>query len=215
MSVFLFNYLYSQENKSLNKSISIIYSGGFGFPIVHEGIYFPINNSLGLDFKINNHTSIFARYKLGYEKFIVNKMYGSGSNGPFIPNILFSNTLSGMIRLYHGKNTAPSAPYSALGIGLQYNILNEYEDPYYPNQYDTKSYHHFDFLLHYGYGKNWLINKRFLLGFEIESSLPVLSFLSVALPFIYKDDNWTISYINVANETLRISLNIGFIAFKK
>ncbi|MGB0885619.1 MAG: hypothetical protein ACPGVH_00555 [Chitinophagales bacterium] len=134
-----------------------------------------------------------------------------------------SHTVGPYFKFYSRKTLAPISTYLKLGGFFQ--ILNQKNLAELSNNgmrpsykiFDRKA---FDFVICLGVGKNFILADRILLGFEVEAGVPLYShgrnFLSFN-GFGDVNENYdefeSIFRTNFANEILKVSLNLGFLAF--
>ena len=211
----------AQVSGYMGKKFSISYAGGIGVPhlsILNEEFkaLLPINHALRLEYVYNNNSAVVFRYKLG-----MNAGMNDISNFRYVnfeeKYKFYSHTYSIMAKFYRKNALAPIGSYSTVGFGFQNLVLKDMIRPnYITNDITLQNYSQYDVILHYGIGRNWIVFDRMLLGFHFETSMPFASLAGIFTIDDYKNGYKSTSIsnkFNFSNEILRLSMNIGFLAF--
>ena len=236
ITVLFFSFANAQVSGYMGKKFAIIYSAGIGFPhFTNLGGKFEvlptINHSLNIEYVIGNSVVFGGGYKLAMN---------AGLNSPehFVLQgfeeryKFYSHTFAPYFKFYKRNSLAPIGGFTKLGLGIQNLVLL---DNIKPNNEDYKStssttpitmqnYSKYDIVFLIGGGRNWIIADRVLLGFQIETGFTPASIYSM---FILDDltssqynkfngsslRSSIVNRFNFTNELLKVSLNIGFLAF--
>lgn len=244
IAFFFFNVVNAQISGYMGNKFSFIYNGGVSFPhitsIGGQGteILPTFNSGFNLEYVYSNSAALGFRYKLGYNvgNNALSSINDSGkrinhsSLKDFEENYkFFSHSYGAYIKFYRRNSLAPIGLYTLVGINFQQLILKDLIRPNYIDQsiITKQNFVHYDFMLNVGMGRNWIIADRMLIGFQVETGLPIASLINTIglTPLDNNDDlannspyngyksSAILSKFNFTSEILRISLNIGFLAF--
>lgn len=219
ISLFFVVHTNAQISGYLGKRVSIFYSGGLSFP--HLSSYNgdrlsarpSLNHGLNVEYLVKTHIAIGLQYKLATSATLNPKAYNI-YEGFELSSKFLSHSYSFYGKFYFHKLRAPLSAYVKMGIGFM--SLNIKDLVYRADSGIKKgSASTFDFKYSISYGKNWIVADYLILGMEIESSL---AFLSLFRGFY--DDSSDLQIlranarkVNFPTELLKLSLNVGFIAF--
>ena len=222
--LFLFETSFSQVSGYLGKKFSVIYSVGTSLPHFSKEngekmIVNPIlKQAISLEYVTSNRTAIRFRYQLAMvasKNFTENYIYND-----FVSHHKFyGHTYGVSVKLYTRNSIAPLGNYFSFSTNFQNLIVKDFiaKDENYLNKYNS-SYNSYDVVFNFGIGRNLIFNDIFIVGIEAEAGLPFLSFVIRANSGFGEstssDSFGNIGYsINFPSEFLKISLNLGLLAF--
>lgn len=197
-----------------------------------------INHGFNVEYIYSNIAAVGVRYKLGMNsgKNTLSSIDNSGSKRTDHTQLtnfderykFYSHSYGAYVKFYRRNSLAPIGLYTLIGLNFQQLILKDMIRPNYIDQsiITKQNYVQYDLCFNLGMGRNWIIADRMLLGFQVEASLPWASIANaIGVSPIDGDElvnnseyngynsSAILSRYNLTSEILRLSLNIGFLAF--
>lgn len=238
VAFFFFASLSAQISGYMGNRFSFIYNGGVSFPHI-TGVGGKIqalptfNSGFNFEYIYSNNAAVGFRYKLGYSAGKNPTSSGSGSveiDHTELANFeekykFYSHSYGAYVKFYRRNSLAPIGLYTLLGINFQQLILKDMVRPNYVDQsiITKQNYVHYDVAFNFGLGRNWIIGDRLLIGIQGEIGYPFASVMVAAGLGSYESGSNSsfngyktsaiLSKFNLTSEVLRLSLNIGFLAF--
>lgn len=217
----------AQISGYLGKRFSIIYSPSISLPhislVAFQGsgstLSLSIQNTIKFEYIVKKHMALGLRYKYAFNNAKNSDLYEQYIG--FTENYKFQSHTGGFYFKFYGKNVlAPLGVYFALGFNFQYISLNNLILPEYNSSSTVVNgkYSSFDFAPSATWGKNWIVGNSLLIGFEGEVMPPLASIGKKFLGnggYYYNDQNYSevMQGVNLSSEILKLSVNIGFLAF--
>lgn len=239
VAFFFFSTVNAQISGYMGNRFSFIYNGGISLPHISGLNGGPlkasptISHGFNFEYIFNNSAAVGFRYKLGMNagKNTLSSIYNSKTIDhtalvDFTEKYKFYSHSYGMyVKFYSRNSLAPIGVYTLLGVNFQQLILKDVIRPNYlePSIITKQTYIHYDVALNFGFGRNWIVADRVLIGFQLETSMPFASLLnSTGLLSLYTGgqneyngykSSVALSRYNLTAELLRLSVNVGFLAF--
>lgn len=220
--IFCFSSIYTSAQISgyMGKKFSILYSPGISMPPSSytgnflQNPFFNIGHAASIEYLTRPSIALGLQYRLVSNN-INNRIQFENYIG-FEDKFKFTSHSFNFYGKFHfNKFLAPLSSYLKMGFGLQELKLKDFI--FINDELVNKgSVSSLDFKFNMSIGKNWIIADYLLLGIELEHALPLYSASSYGF-----SSNSTVKRILVANsrrinnatEFVKLSINIGFIAF--
>lgn len=223
----IFHFVNAQVPGYMGKKFSVIYSPGVSFPqfsgLSGSGITLTptFHNALRLEYVFAKHGAVGLRYKNGYTS-AKNDSRFSAFQGYTKRHTFMSHTFGAYVKFYRKKLLAPLGRYFSLGVNFQNlnlkNLILEEQNSSSSGLSASKAnYVKYDVGLSAAAGNNWLVGGSLILGFEFEFMPTLLSLRQVVdgagSQFENSPTNNVVNRFNFTSEILKLSLNVGFLAF--